>query len=104
MSAVSKKLMPASSAASTTAVVASWSMRMPKLLHPRPTTVASSEPIRRVFMDTQAMRHRRRLRLRLRLRLVPFGADERRRGADRQVRVVALAEKHLHRDNAVEVV
>ena len=39
MSAVSKKLMPASSAASTTAAVSLRPMRMPKLLQPRPTTL-----------------------------------------------------------------
>src|SRR5437870_3121458 len=48
MSAVSKKLMPASNAAETTAAAASASMRMPKLLQPRPTTVTSSVPILRV--------------------------------------------------------
>ena len=48
MSAVSKKLMPASSAASTTAAVSLRPMRMPKLLQPRPTTLTSSEPIVRV--------------------------------------------------------
>src|SRR3954463_4579127 len=50
MSAVSKKSIPASSAASTTAVVAAWSMRPPKLLQPMPTTLTSSEPMRRVSM------------------------------------------------------
>ena len=44
MSAVSKWLMPASRAASTTARAASSSMRMPKLLQPRPATETSSEP------------------------------------------------------------
>src|ERR1700733_13068993 len=47
MSAVSKKLTPASSAASTTAAVAPASMRQPKLLHPNPTTETSKDPIRR---------------------------------------------------------
>src|ERR1700744_589422 len=50
MSAVSKKLMPASMAASTTAWVSARPMRMPKLLQPRPTTLTSSEPIIRVSM------------------------------------------------------
>src|SRR5947209_14173377 len=48
MSAVSKKLMPASSAASTTSVVARSSIRQPKLLQPTPTTVTSSVPMRRL--------------------------------------------------------
>src|SRR6478735_3287251 len=50
MSAVSKKLTPASSAARTTVSVALASSRGPKLLHPRPTTDTSSAPIRRWFM------------------------------------------------------
>src|SRR5437763_13178486 len=50
MSAVSKRLIPSSSAASTTARVPSRPTRPPKLLHPRPTTVTSgpSCPKRRV--------------------------------------------------------
>src|SRR5437764_9554479 len=48
MSAVSKKFMPASSAACTTLVVARSSIRQPKLLQPRPTTVTSSIPTRRL--------------------------------------------------------
>src|SRR5438034_8353366 len=50
MSAVSKKLMPASSEASTTTRVPSRSTRPPKLLQPSPTTVTSgpSAPRRRV--------------------------------------------------------
>src|SRR6476619_902740 len=50
MSAVSKSVIPASSAASTTARVPSRSTRMPKLLQPRPTTETSgpSLPKRRV--------------------------------------------------------
>src|SRR6476646_6934773 len=50
MSAVSKRVIPASSAASTTARVPSRSTRMPKLLEPRPTTETSgpSLPKRRV--------------------------------------------------------
>src|SRR5215813_3937196 len=47
MSAVSKKLIPASRAASTTRAVASRSMRHPKLLHPSPTNETSSAPILR---------------------------------------------------------
>src|SRR5215207_8443033 len=48
MSAVSKKVMPASSAASITARVPAWSSRRPKLLQPRPTTeTLSSERPRR---------------------------------------------------------
>src|SRR6185312_8203175 len=45
MSAVSKKVMPASSAALTTASVCFSSIVIPKLLHPRPTTDTDSEPI-----------------------------------------------------------
>src|SRR5687768_11877930 len=50
MSAVSKKVIPASRAASTTALVAASSIRPPKLLQPRPTTVtwSSESPSRRV--------------------------------------------------------
>src|SRR5215210_9284299 len=48
MSAVSKKLMPTSSAASTTLLVASASRRGPKLLQPRPITETCRDPIRRV--------------------------------------------------------
>src|SRR5919202_5274406 len=44
MSAVSKKVTPASSAASTTAFVPAASTRRPKLLQPRPTTDTSSGP------------------------------------------------------------
>src|SRR5215217_89325 len=48
MSAVSKKVMPASSAASITARVPAWSSRRPKLLQPRPTTetLSSERPSR----------------------------------------------------------
>src|SRR3954453_3891509 len=50
MSAVSKKVMPASSAASSTAPVPSRSSRRPKLLQPSPTaeTSSSESPSRRV--------------------------------------------------------
>lgn len=58
MSAVSKQVIPASSAASTTAAVAGPSRRVPKLLQPRPTAETSSEPMRRVF--TLVYRSRRR--------------------------------------------
>src|SRR5262249_14787817 len=43
-SAVSKKLMPASSGASTTAAVPAASVRQPKLLHPRPTSDTLRDP------------------------------------------------------------
>src|SRR5215831_7012031 len=45
MSAVSKKLMPASMAASTTWAARPPSMRQPKLLQPRPARETSSDPI-----------------------------------------------------------
>jgi hypothetical protein len=48
MSAVSKKLMPASREAFTAAALAAASIRHPKLLQPRPTTDTSKDPIRRV--------------------------------------------------------
>src|SRR4051794_17455632 len=48
MSAVSKKLIPASRAAPTTRAVSSASSGRPKLLHPRPTSVTCSEPMGRV--------------------------------------------------------
>src|SRR5436190_10201 len=48
MSAVSKKVTSASSAASTTARVPSGSTRRPKLLQPRPTTDTCSGPSARV--------------------------------------------------------
>src|SRR5579872_6621067 len=51
ISAVSRKLTPASSAACTTLAVASASRRQPKLLHPRPTTETCSEPILRFSMN-----------------------------------------------------
>src|ERR671928_2072981 len=56
MSAVSKSVMPASSAASTTARVPSRSTRIPKLLQPRPTTETSgpSLPNRRVRIAVDA--------------------------------------------------
>src|SRR4051812_6388935 len=44
MSAVSRKSMPASRAASITARVASSPMRPPKLLQPRPAALTSSRP------------------------------------------------------------
>ena len=47
---MSKKVMPASRAASTTGATAPSSMKKPKLLVPRPMTETSSEPIRRVSM------------------------------------------------------
>src|SRR5258707_14658142 len=52
MSAVSKKVTPASSAASTTAWVAFWSIRIPKLLQPRPTslTFRPEVPSRRILI------------------------------------------------------
>src|SRR2546430_12101745 len=65
MSAVSSRVTPASSAASTTARVPSRSTRRPKLLQPRPTTDTSgpSLPNRRVRTTADArassMRYRR---------------------------------------------
>ncbi len=53
-SAVSKWLIPASKAASTTAWVASASSFMPKLLQPMPATVTSSEPTLRVSITVIA--------------------------------------------------
>src|SRR6266700_444471 len=50
MSAVSKKLRPASRAASTTAAAPFASVRQPKLLQPMPTTETFSEPILRNSM------------------------------------------------------
>ncbi len=47
---VSKKVMPASRAASTTGGTSSSCIPMPKLLVPRPTTETSSDPIRRFSM------------------------------------------------------
>src|SRR5688572_27055710 len=44
--------MPASRAAWTTAVLCSSSMRIPKLLHPIPTSVTSSEPSLRVSISS----------------------------------------------------
>src|ERR671926_1792847 len=57
MSAVSKSVTPASSAASTTARVPSRSTRIPKLLQPRPTTDTSgpSVPKRRVRIAADVM-------------------------------------------------
>src|SRR2546423_4134862 len=49
-SAVSKKVMPASRAACTTFLVPSPSSRIPKLLHPRPTSDTFSVPSLRVSM------------------------------------------------------
>src|SRR5437870_8718934 len=49
-SAVSKNVIPDSSAASITFALASASMRQPKLLQPSPTRETSSEPILRVCM------------------------------------------------------
>src|ERR1700692_1594804 len=51
MSAVSKSVTPASSAASTTDLVAAASIRPPKLLQPRPTTDASRPAMERVCID-----------------------------------------------------
>src|SRR5579875_3026229 len=48
MSAVSKRVTPASRAAATTSRLRASSMRPPKLLQPRPTTETSSDPIERV--------------------------------------------------------
>src|SRR6516162_7438138 len=56
MSAVSKKVMPVSSAAPTTASVSLRPIRMPKLLQPRPTTLTLSEPIVRVSIATPPWR------------------------------------------------
>src|SRR3974390_2380675 len=52
MSAVPKKVMPASSAAPTTAWVSLRPIRMPKLLQPRPTPLTLSELIMRVSIAT----------------------------------------------------
>ncbi len=52
MSAVSKRVMPASRAAPTTASVSLRPMRMPKLLQPSPTTLTLNEPIVRVSIGT----------------------------------------------------
>src|SRR3954469_9847630 len=60
MSAVSRKLIPESSAASTTRFVASTSKRPPKLLQPRPTKETSREPIRRISMLSPLRRNRTR--------------------------------------------
>src|SRR6202162_934644 len=64
MSAVSKSVTPASSAASTTARVPSRSTLMPKLLQPRPTTETSgpSAPNRRVRTTGHARASRVRYR------------------------------------------
>src|SRR5919198_875079 len=64
MSAVSKSVTPASSAASTTARVPSRSRRPPKLLQPSPTTETSgpSSPNRRVRMPADARASRMRYR------------------------------------------
>src|SRR5215831_185311 len=61
MSAVSNSVMPASSAASMTARVASKSARAPKLLQPRPTTETSGPP-----SPSGRVRMRRTLSVRLR--------------------------------------
>src|SRR5882672_4437780 len=50
MSAVSNSVMPASSAAWTTACVAASSIRPPKLLQPSPTTETRNVPMVRVCM------------------------------------------------------
>jgi hypothetical protein len=50
MSAVSNNVTPSSRAASTTARVASWSIRPPKLLHPSPTIETVRLPMARVSM------------------------------------------------------
>src|SRR5580704_7183802 len=55
MSAVSKRVIPASSAAPTTAAVSLRPMRMPKLLQPRPTTLTFSEPIVRVSTGVSSL-------------------------------------------------
>src|SRR5687767_8275147 len=80
MSAVSKKLIPASRAALRTAAVRSASNRPPKLLHPSPTTETSSDPIRLFsiapphsrapyrFLPRTVLRRRYRQLLRLRRR------------------------------------
>src|SRR5690349_19269058 len=59
MSAVSKKLMPASSAAFTTFAVPSASSRRPKLLQPIPTTETSRLPIRLLFIVMEILRYYR---------------------------------------------
>src|SRR5204863_4472152 len=57
MSAVSKKLIPASSAAWTTSADCFSSIVMPKLLQPRPTTETVRDPMRRVCINVvQAFR------------------------------------------------
>src|SRR6478735_4639019 len=52
MSAVSKKFMPASSAASTTRALAASSIRIPKLLQPRPASETRSDPIERMSIGS----------------------------------------------------
>src|ERR1700761_9169942 len=60
MAAVSRKVMPVSMAASITARVPATSVRRPKLLQPRPTTVTSgpASPSRRVGRGESLMRCR----------------------------------------------
>src|SRR5476649_747646 len=59
MSAVSKKLMPASSAAWITRTLSFSSIRHPKLLQPRPTAVTFSDPIWLVFIALRLLPARR---------------------------------------------
>src|SRR6516165_9281092 len=56
MSAVSKSVMPASSAAPTTASVSARPMRPPKLLQPSPTTLTVNAPIERVSTPCSLLR------------------------------------------------
>src|SRR4051812_6728101 len=57
ISAVSKNVIPASSAASTTACVSSGPIRIPKLLQPRPSTDTArpDRPTLRASMETSAL-------------------------------------------------
>ena len=55
MSAVSKRVMPALSAAPTTAAVSLRPMRMPKLLQPKPTALTFNDPIVRVSIGQPSL-------------------------------------------------
>src|SRR3954453_16449690 len=100
MSAVSKRVMPASSAASRTAAVASRSSRLPKLLQPRPTTETSSSESPRRRLGSSAIGLRPAIRHQLAVAALGLAATD---GDDLQPIGAALESAHYVRGDAHDV-
>src|SRR5436305_7204876 len=100
MSAVSKRVMPASSAASRTAAVPSRSSRLPKLLQPRPTTETSSSESPRRRLGSSAISVRPAIRHQLAIAALGLGAAD---GDDLEPIGTSLESAHDVRSDAHDV-